>query len=178
MIELLPFYMSLNAPLHAERLKDDTSTDNNFHRRYSISLLNSLVPTLADFAETQVGKYGKCVVISTPAPNETLAILRYIRDCVLSEYLSIPLTFLYNIDLMPRQVDYEEGLYVGTIPTVMNNVSRSHSIVSYFPVPVETINSLHKRTDQIVLCSPMNIEKNWYAKYIEVILSNSHGIQR
>jgi len=174
MIELIPFYQNLLHEVHSKRL----TTDNpQFNQRYSISVLNSVLPAILEYV---VQNNQKSIVIVTPSINESQIIVTYLIKQLVEGAGRVNGFYDINtvrfFDLKPYKVNAERGIHVGSLPNVITNVVGCDSLLTYYPFTFEVLRQLSGLSDSLVLFDPANKKGNWYAQYIKLALRRENGI--
>lgn len=172
MIHLIPFYQNLTHELHSRRREVDNPI---FNLRYSISVLNSVLPAMAEYV---VEHNEKCIVIPTPSPNESQIIVSYLVRQITSgafgDFRNPNIVKFY--DLRPSILVKEPGVYVGNYNSVVANVISCDTILSYYPYTFPMLQRLSGLADTVALFDPANKKGNWYAEFIKQALRRENGI--
>lgn len=172
MIELVPFYLSPLAKIHKEE-RDGDNNDQN--RRYSLSLLNSLLPVIADYV-TSNSNYS--MVISTPSPRESQVICSYlIRHFNEHGSGSSMLNLIRFCDLRPERIVDEKGIHVISVPNAERHLVSCEILISYFPLPPDRLKGLYLRSRKLVLFKPLNSDTD-YHHYIQLVTDIKTGVRK
>lgn len=161
--------MNMNSSIHTER-RDVNSPDYN--RRMSISLLNSLMPALLDFATE---KSNKSLVICCPSSNESNVVARMLSKHWLNTQ---HLERLFYKDLKPTRITDDPGVHVMCYANVIQNVVSCDIMVNYYPLDKTSVSGLYQRARTLALFDPMNKRANWYAQYIAELVDRKTGVRK
>lgn len=175
MIELLPFYLSTQDAIHATfadvRLHKGTNVDDN--RRYSYSLINSLVHVAADYCIQQAFDHDKCVVLCTASTKESSLFADAVRTALYGRRHQYERAYemITQLDLYGHRVivQNQPGIFIGSIPTVRSDVIECDRLLTYFPIAASEVVSISKRSTELVLFEPVNAEATYYRTYINSV---------
>lgn len=172
MIHLIPFYMSLNSKIHQEERNHESDT---FNRKFSASLLQSLLPALYQFlTETEA----ESIVIITPSSNESQVITSYLIKQTNANPDCDMLGKLHLADLRPVRIVDTPGIYIMAFPNAKANLISCDCVVNYYPVTLDILRDLYRRTRALALFDPVNKQDNWYSTYIQHVLARSSGVRK
>lgn len=172
MINLIPFYMNLTAPIHSE-LRD--VLDNEQNRKLSISLLTSIMPALLDYVTDRLDV---ATVICCPSTKEANVIVRHLYNHV-STLKGIEATkSIHYSDLRPgRLVDFP-GVHVISYPNLVKHLVSCDRLLNYYPLDLNSMRDLYRRTRTLALFDPVNKQGNYYARYVAQLADSKRGVRR
>lgn len=173
MIELVPFYLSLNNEIH-HQIRDAEDTAQN--RRYSLSLLNSMLAVLTDKA---LKLTDSCVVIAAPSPAESNVIVSsLIREINERQLGPNVLNSVKRCDLKPDRIVDEKGIHVISVMNANKVLVSCENLLSYYPMKMDLLNGLYRRTRRLVLFNPVNPRDNDYSMYIKMVVDKRTGVRK
>ena len=173
MIELVPFYLSLNSEIH-HQIRDAEDTVQN--RRYSLSLLNSMLAVLIDKA---LKLTDSCVVIAAPSPAESNVIVSsLIREINERQLGPNVLNLVKRCDLKPDRIVDEKGIHVISVMNANKVLVSCENLLSYYPMTMDLLNGLYRRTRRLVLFNPVNPRDNDYSMYIKMVVDKRTGVRK
>ena len=173
MIELVPFYLSLNNEIH-HQIRDAEDTAQN--RRYSLSLLNSMLAVLTDKA---LKLTDSCVVIAAPSPAESNVIVSsLIREINERQLGPNVLNLVKRCDLKQERIVDEKGIHVISVMNANKVLVSCENLLSYYPMKMDLLNGLYRRTRRLVLFNPVNPRDNDYSMYIKMVVDKRTGVRK
>lgn len=172
MIELVPFYLSSAAKIHSEE-RDASNHEHN--RRFSLSLLNSLLPVVADYV---LANRRYSIAICTPSPKESHAVCTYlIRHFNDHAAGASSLNLIKLCDLKPERIVDDKGIHVISVPNAEKHMVSCEIMLSYFPLPIDRLKGLYLRSRKLVLFNPINKDTD-YHHYIRMVTDIKTGVRK
>lgn len=173
MIHLLPYYQSLNNEIHR---RDRDSSDSATNKKYSLSILNSVLPAMIEYV---VENSDKCIVIATPSPKESQLIVSYLIRQIANGVSGFhDLNVIKYFDLNPSTLSGAPGIHVACYNAIVNHVVSCDTIVSYYPFPFDLLKNLYNLADTLALFDPVNTKGNGYADFIRRVIRKENGVRR